>query len=173
MQPPDQRLKRLAESIDALTEKDLQLLNRTQQIAQLRRNAAVEIHTICAEFVISLNRLLSQADVVLDPPVFPPDSFNEFGRTLIQINVHGRILQVDFGATAELVSTEEFRIPYTLEGAVRAFNQQLLEKDIIEEQLVFYTLEKEKNWWRFFDPRTYRSGLFGQDYLISLMERLI
>jgi hypothetical protein len=173
MQPPDHRLKRLAESIDALAEKDLQLLNRTRQMAQLRQNAAVELHTICADFVISLNRLLSQADVNLDPAVFTPDSFDEIGKNLIQINVRGRILQIDFGATPELVSTEEFRIPYTLEGAVRAFNQQFLEKDVIEEQLIFYTLEKEKNWWRFFDPRTYRSGPFGQEYLVSLMERLI
>jgi hypothetical protein len=173
MQPPDQRLKRLAENIDALAEKDQKVLNQTRQIAQLRRNAAVEIHTICAEFVISLNRLLSRADVILDPPVFTPDSFDEIGKNLIQINVRGRILQIDFRATSELVSTEEFRIPYTLEGAVRAFNQQFLEKDIVEEQLIFYTLEKEKNWWRFFDARTYRSGMFGQEYLISVMERLI
>ena len=82
-------------------------------------------------------------------------------------------MRIDFGATPELVSTEEFRIPYTLEGAVRAFNQQFLEKDIVEEELIFYTLEKEKNWWRFFDPRTYRSGPFGQEYLISLMEQLL
>jgi hypothetical protein len=173
MQHPDHRLKRLADSIDALAQKDQHLLNRTRQIAQLRQNAAMEIHTICAEFVISLNRLLSQAEVVLDPPVFTPDSFDETGKNLIQINVRGRILQIDFGATPELVSTEEFRIPYTLEGAVRSFNQQFLEKDIVEEQLIFYTLEREKNWWRFFDARTYRSGIFGQDYLISLMERLI
>jgi hypothetical protein len=97
----------------------------------------------------------------------------EIGRNLIQINIRGRILQIEFGATAELVSTEEFRIPYTMEGAVRAFNQQLLDKDIIEEQLIYYTLEKDKKWWRFLDPRTNRSGPFSQDYLISLMEQLI
>jgi hypothetical protein len=173
MQGPDHRLKRLAANIDALAEKDEHILNRSRQIAQLRQTAAVEIHSICAEFVVSLNRLLSRAEVVLDPPVFGPDSFDDTGRNLIQINVRGRILQIDFSATPELVSTEEFRIPYTLEGTVRAFNQQFLEKDVIEEQLIFYTLEKEKNWWRFFDARTYRSGPFGQEYLVSLMERLL
>jgi hypothetical protein len=173
MQPTDSRLKRLAENIDALTEKDQLLLHRSRQIAELRKKAAVEIYTICAEFVISLNRLLAHAEVVLDPPVFGADSFDENGKNLIQINVQGRILQIDFSATPELVSREEFRVPYTLEGAVRAFNQQFLEKDIIEEQLIFYTLEKEKSWWRFFDARTYRSGPFGQECLISLMERLI
>ena len=56
------------------------------------------------------------------------------------------------------MSTEDFRVPYTLEGSVRAFNQDLLNKDLIEEQLVFYTIEKTRSLWRFFDPRTYRSG---------------
>jgi hypothetical protein len=173
MRPPDHRLKRLAESIDRLAEKDEELLHRTRQIAQLRRRAAAEMHTICAEFAISINRLLTQAQVVLDPPVYPPDSFDEMRKNLFQINANGRILQIEFGATTELTSTEEFRVPYTLEGSVRAFNQQFLEKDVIEEQLIFYTLEKEKNWWRYFDARTYRSGPFEQDYLVSLMERLI
>ncbi|HLI86468.1 MAG TPA: hypothetical protein VKV17_21340 [Bryobacteraceae bacterium] len=173
MQPPDHRLKRLAETIEGLAAKDRQVLDRTRQIAEFRRKAAVEIHGACAEFVLSLNRLLSQPQVVLDPPVFLPESFRESGQNLLQINVRGRILQIDFSATAELVSTEEFRLPYILEGTVRAFNQQFLEKDIIEEQLIFYTLEKEKNLWRYFDPRTYRSGPFGQEYLVSLMERLV
>ena len=71
------------------------------------------------------------------------------------------------------MSTEDFRVPYTLEGFVRAFNQELLDKDIIEEQLIFYTLEKGGKMWRFFDARTYRSGQFDQGYLVSLMEQLI
>lgn len=173
MQPPDHRLKRLAESIEGLAEKDRLLLHRARQIAELRRKAAIEIHGTCGEFVISLNRLLSQPEVELDPPVFLPESFRENGKNLLQINVRGRILQIDFSATPELVSTEEFRLPYILEGTVRAFNQQFLEKDIIEEQLIFYTLEKEKNLWRYFDARTYHSGPFGQEYLVSLMERLV
>jgi hypothetical protein len=65
------------------------------------------------------------------------------------------------------------RIPYTLQGVVRAFNQELLDRSLIEQQLLFYTLEKEKKMWRFFDARTYRSGPFDQEYLISLMEQLI
>jgi hypothetical protein len=169
----DTRLKRLAENIDSLADKDQELMNRSREISDLRRKAAAEIHSICAEFVASLNRLLSRAEVILDPPVFGEQTFQEIGRNLIQINVSGRILQVEFSSTAELVSTEEFRIPYTMEGAVRAFNQQLLEKDIVEEQLIYYTLEKEKKWWRFFDARTYRSGPFGQEYLVTLMEQII
>jgi len=44
---------------------------------------------------------------------------------------------------------------------------------LIEEQLLFYTLEKDRKMWRFFDARTYRSGPFDQEYLASLMEQLI
>ena len=60
-----------------------------------------------------------------------------------------------------------------MKGAVRAFNQALLDRKLIEEQLLFYTLEKEKRLWRFFDPRTYRSGVFDQEYLVTLMEQLL
>jgi len=64
-------------------------------------------------------------------------------------------------------------VPYILSGAVRCFNQQLLERDLIEEQLLFYTLEKSRNLWRFFDVRTYRSGPVDAEYLISLLEQLV
>jgi hypothetical protein len=169
----DTRLKRLAQSIDALADRDQHVLNHAREIAALRRRAAAELHSICAEFVASLNRLLSREAVVLDPPDFGEGAFREEGRNLIQINVRGRILQIEFGSTAELVSTEEFRIPYTMDGSVRAFNQELLEKDIVEEQLLYYTLEKDRKWWRFFDARTYRSGPFDHEYLVSLLEQLI
>ena len=169
----DTRLKRLARSIDALADRDQDLLNRVREITALRRRAAAEIHTICAEFVVSLNRLLLREAVVFDPPDFSEGAFREEGRNLIQINVRGRILQIEFGSTPELVSTEDFRVPYTMDGSVRAYNQELLDKDIIEEQLLYYTLEKDIKWWRFFDPRTYRSGPFDQEYLVSLMEQLI
>lgn len=169
----DARLKRLADSIEALARKDEGLLRRTREIAALRRAAAADLHAICADFVGSVNRLLAHTEVELDPAAYSADSFQVELPTLVQINVRGRILQVSFSATAELVSTEDFRVPYTLQGAVRAFNQELLEKDIIEEQLIFYTLEDHKRMWRFFDARTYRSGPFDQEYLIGLMEQLL
>jgi hypothetical protein len=167
------RLKRLARNIDALADKDQVLLSHAREMAGLRRRAASELHTICAEFVVSVNRLLSRSEIALDPPDFPEDAFHEEGTHLLQINSRGRILQIEFEATAELASTEDFRIPYTIQGSVRAFNQQFLEKDLIEEQLVFYTIEKDKKMWRFFDARTHRSGPFDQDYLVGLMEQLL
>jgi hypothetical protein len=167
------RLKRLAASIDALADRDQDLLSYAREMAGLRRRAAAELHSICAEFVMSVNRLLSRGEMILDPAGFPEEAFHEEGVHLLQINSRGRILQIEFAATPELVSTEDFRIPYTIQGSVRAFNQQLLEKDLVEEQLVFYTIEKDKKMWRFFDARTHRSGPFDQEYLIGLMEQLL
>jgi hypothetical protein len=169
----DARLKRLAASIDALAEKDESFLRRAREIASLRQAAAADIYAICADFVNSVNRLLARTEVVLDPPSYNGNCFQEDLINLVQVNVRGRILQVSFSATPELVSTEDFRVPYILEGTVRAFNQELLDKDIIEEQLIFYTLENHKKMWRFFDARTYRSGPFDQEYLIGLMEQLL
>jgi len=87
--------------------------------------------------------------------------------------VRGRILQVEFHATPDLLSTEEFRVPYTLEGFVRAFNQELLDKNLIEQQLLFYTVEPDRRMWRYFDARTYHTGPFDRGYLLSLMERIV
>jgi len=49
----------------------------------------------------------------------------------------------------------------------------MLDKDLIEEQLIYYTVEKDKTMWRFFDPRTYRSGSLDQEYLTGVMEQLL
>jgi hypothetical protein len=172
-QTRDARLKRLAQSIDALAEKDEGFLRRAREIAALRQTAAADLYAICADFVGSVNRLLERTEVSLDPPGYNGSSFQEDLVNLMQINVRGRILQVAFSATPELISTEDFRVPYTLQGTVHAFNQELLDKDIIEEQLIFYTIENHKKMWRFFDARTYRSGPFDQEYLIGLMEQLL
>ncbi len=149
------------------------MLRRAREIEDFRQRAASEIYSICAGFVNSINELLTDPVMELDPPSFPPGTFQDDSPNLMQINARGRILQVAFSSTAELVSTEDFRVPYILSGTVRAFNQELLDKDIIEEQLIFYTLEHQKKMWRFFDARTYRSGPFDQEYLVSLMEQLV
>jgi len=140
---------------------------------EVRRTAAVEIYTICRDFVQTLNRLMTRGTLLLDPEQFSDSAFQEDGANLIQISVRGRILQVSYSVTPGLVSTEDFRVPYTLAGFVRAFNQELLEKEAIEEQLLFFTVEQNRRTWRYFDPRTYRSGTFDQEYLVSVMERLI
>jgi hypothetical protein len=167
------RLKRLAKNIEALAEKDERILRHARDVALMRKAAATELWSICSELVNSVNRLLPRAQVVLDPAKFTDETFREDAINLIQINVRGRILQVEYEATPELISTENFRIPYTIEGSIRAFNQELLDKEQIEEQLIFYTVERQRTIWRFFDGRTYRSGLLGQEYLVSLMEQVI
>jgi hypothetical protein len=172
-QARESRLKRLAADIDALAKKDERRLDEARSNALLRKAAAAELHAICADFVASINALLARPELNLDPPDFSEEAFSDEGVNLIQVNVRGRILQIEFEASPGLVSTEDFRIPYTLEGSVRAFNQELLDQDLVEEQLIFYTLQKPGNMWRFFDPRTYRSGPFDQDYLVALMEQLV
>jgi len=167
------RLERLAQKINALAKKDELALGKAHEIFELRRLAAHELHAICAEFVKSVNQLLPQPIVDLDPPGLKEEGFIEDGGNLLQINVRGRILQVEFRATPELISTEEFRVPYILAGNIRAFNQALLDKDLIEEQLLFYTLEKHRRMWRYFDARTYHTGAFDAEYLTALMEQIV
>jgi len=169
----DTRLKRLAQAIERLAAKDEIVLRHTREMAALRRAAAADLHAICSDFVNSINRLLENCEVQLDPRSFAGEQMREDITNLIQVNVRGRILQLAYRVTPDLISTEDFRIPYTMEGTVRAFNQELLDKDLIEEQLIFFTLEHHKKMWRFFDARTYRSGPFDQEYLIGLMEQLL
>jgi hypothetical protein len=167
------RLKKLAEAIDALTEKDSALIQKTEEIALLRRRAAVELHKICADFVVAINYHMSKSGLQFDPGEYAPESFDDTGFNLLQINARGRLLQIEFASTAEMISTENFRAPHILEGSIRCFNQEFLEQSVIEEQFIFYCLEKKRNLWRFFDARTYRSGLFDQEYLVTLMEHLL
>ena len=172
-QPGTERLKRLARNLDALARTDEAHIRRAGEIGALRRQAAVELHRLCGDFVRELNEMLSEIELEFQPVEYGPEKFQDAGINLFQINARGRILQIKFEATSELVSTEDFRVPYILAGAIRCFNQQLLDKDLIEEQLLFYTIEKSRHLWRFFDARTYRSGVFDADYLTGLMEQLV
>jgi hypothetical protein len=167
------RLKKLAASIDALAEKDEEQLRRARQVLEIRRRAAAQLHRVCAEFAQAVNELTSRTELKLDPPEFRSDSFRDSEKNLFQLNARGRILQIEFAATEELTSSEDFRIPYTLHGAVRGFNQEMLEQNLVREQLLFYTIEKTGPMWRFFDARTYRTGRFDVEYLIGLLEQLV
>lgn len=166
------RLRKLAQKIDALPERDSQLAMRTGQIDALRRAGAVELHAICANLVQAINGLLNSVVVDLSPEHFAEDSFQDAEPNLLQINLRGRLLMLEFRATESLISTEDFRAPYIMEGAVRSLNQDYLDREAIEEQFLYYCLDR-KNAWRFFDARTYRTGLVDQEYLITLLERLV
>jgi hypothetical protein len=167
------RLKKLAARIDALVEKDEDAIRQAREISSKRRSGAMEVHRICATFVDAVNALATRAQVALDPTKYEPDAFREDSPNLIQINARGRIIQVEFHGTEAAISTEEFRVPYIMEGEVRCFNQELLDRQSVEEQLLFYCLEKHGPMWRYFDPRTYRSGAFDEAFLVAMMEQLV
>jgi hypothetical protein len=173
LRPQHDRLKKLAGRLDLLIEKDERRARHESEIGELRQKAAAELYTICAGFVGSVNSLLQKARVELDPSEYSAEAFRPHDPNLFQIHVRGRIMPITFEAPDEIVSTEHFRVPYVLEGAIRCFNQALLDREAIEEQLLFFCLEKNRKAWRYFNGRTYHSGLFDEEYLVSLMEQLL
>jgi hypothetical protein len=167
------RLKKLAHHIDGLVDKDERQAKEAERILVLRREAFCQLHRICSFFARSINEILKKTTLELTPDPVSLEFFRQEGPNLIQIHVRGRLLQFEIEAPAELVSTENFRIPYILEGAARAFNQDLLDRNAIEEQYVFACLERESVTWHFFDARTYHAGTVDSNYLADLLERVV
>jgi hypothetical protein len=170
--PPD-RLSRLAKSIEAIGERDRRLVEESALVDRFRAQGAVDLHEICRKFVDKINAKLSDPAVVLDPPVFSAEHFNDSGPNLFQISLRGRLLQLEFEATDELYSRDDFRHPYVLRGAVRSFNQDLLDRHGVDEQMIFYCPGNGHAFWYFLDGRTYHTGRVSDDYLISEMEQLL
>lgn len=168
---PD-RLTRLAREIDAIAERDRKLIEESAHVDQLRSRGAADLHAICRVFVDKVNGRLSDGAIMLDPPSFAEGNFDD-GHNLFQINLRGRLLQIEFAATSELYENDDFKRPYVLRGTVRSFNQDLLEHNTVDEQMIFYCPGAAGAAWYFFDERTYRTGRVGEDYLISEMERLL
>jgi hypothetical protein len=167
------RLKRLADTIDALVEKDSRAIALNRQIEARRAEASVELHEIFRAFVSQVNTLTSKAGLTLDPDEFESGQFMESDENCFQIHVRGRILLVTFGPPAEPVSTEEFTEPYILQGVARCFNQELLEHESIEEHRLFYCMDGKSRGWRFAVPRTYQIGPVDENYLASVFEMLL
>jgi hypothetical protein len=167
------RLSRLAEAIEAIGEQDRKLIEESARVDHLRSRGAVDLHSICRAFVDKVNARLSEAAVLLDPPAIREENFNDSGSNLFQINLRGRLLQLEFAATAELFETDDFRRPYILRGSIRRFNQELLDSNTVDEQLLFCCPSGDTAPWYFFDPRTYRTGRVSEDYLIGELERLL
>jgi len=92
---------------------------------------------------------------------------------LLQINTSGRVVQFSFGAHDELASTEHFRTPYILEGVIRWYNQELLDRQEIHEELLFYCLEKTGASWVVYDARRHRASSLDEEHLVQIMEQLI
>lgn len=169
---PD-RLSRLAKAIEAIGEHDRKLIDESAHVDRLRQQGAVELHEICRRFVEKINAKLTSPAVLLDPPSFSSERYNDGGPNLFQINLRGRLLQLEFEAIDELYSRDDFRQPYVLRGAVRSFNQDLLDQHGMDEQMIFYCPNGAEAAWYFLDGRTYRTGRVSEDYLASEMERLL
>jgi len=167
----DEVIGRLARQIDA-TQKAERFLVRADQVANLRRQGACDLHHACAEFVSSVNAQLSEASLDLSPPTYAPEFFRESGANLIQISSQGRQVQIAFEATSQLVSTEKFAIPYVIEGEVRTYNQTMLDRFEIRNLLIFLCVEEGTTKWRFFDWRTRSTGTIDRGLFASLMEPL-
>ena len=131
------------------------------------------MHAICADFAASINRLLTPPVLEMVPPAFAPEMFRNSAANLIQLNAQGRILQIAFESTRERFSTDKFLIPYILEGEVRAYNQEMLERTQVRSHALFYCVEDSRKAWRYHDWPSGRSGLFSQEQLVSLMERIV
>jgi hypothetical protein len=146
--------------------------NRVEE-GRLRKLAQNIESLVQTDFVDSVNRLLSKVTLDLGPPEYSAEAFRDPGANVIQLNAAGRLVHIEFQATDTPTSTEEFRIPYIMRGAVRCFNQQLLDQAVIPELHLFYCLEKNRHTWLLFDPRTHRTVPFDKECLTSLMERLV
>lgn len=167
------RLAKLARNIEALVEKDERLSREARDIAGLRQTAALELHSMCSAFVGSVNKLLSKAMLEFVPPEYSADAFRDPGVNVFQINASGRIVHIEFQATDTSSSTERYPTPYILHGAVRCFNQDMLDRAVIPEWQLFYCVEDRKRNWLLYDPRSHRASPFDKEHLITLMEQLI
>ncbi|HWD97576.1 MAG TPA: hypothetical protein VG345_01005 [Bryobacteraceae bacterium] len=166
-------MSRLAEAIATAAARDRHRIREAERIDRLRAAGAADLYSICRELVDSLNARLIEPAVVLDPPVYSPENFDDSRPNLFQINLRGRLLQIAFAATPELISTEDFRSPYILSGAVRSFNQELLDRHGMEEQNIFYCLDGAAGRWFFSDRRAYRNGRLTADFFARELERLL
>jgi hypothetical protein len=168
------RLKRLAQNIAGLEQKDSEEIRRAAEIGELRSRAAAELHLVCSGFVRAVaGHLPDPSALRLDPQEFSGDEFSDYGTYLFQLSIRGRILQIEFAATSELLCEDDYRVPYTLVGSIRAFNQQMLENSCIDENQIFFTVEQKRSCWVFLDRRTHRAMAFDQERLLALMESLI
>lgn len=169
--PQDDAIARLAKQIDAARKSERFLVN-AEEVAALRRRGAAELHKICAEFVSLLNSRLSGAPVDLAPATFTPEMFREPGVNLFQVGVQGREMQITFQSPPQLFSTDKYLMPYVLEGEVRTFNQEMLERFEIRSQLLFFCLNDDSAVWRYSDLRDFRTAVVDAKLLASLMGRL-
>ena len=167
----DDPIVRLAQRIDA-SRKSESLLRNAEGIAGLRRQGACQLHHVCAEFVSLLKSKGVDSPIELSPQTYSGEMFRERGVNLFQVSSQGRQMQIAFQATPQTFSTEKYLIPYILEGEIRAYNQRMLEHFEIRSQALFYCVDKETAFWRFYDWRNPRNLPVDPELLAGLMQRL-
>lgn len=169
----DERLKQFARRIQEMARKDEERQRQAAAIQAIRLRAAAELHALCLRFVESVNQLLERPMLELSPPDWKDKYYRDSAANVFQLAMVGRIVHLEFRAPETLISTERFRTPYVLEGAVRAFNQEMLDLAVVPERLLFCCLEGENPRWVWFDPRTQRTAPLDEEHLIALFERLL
>ncbi len=152
---------------------DQERIRQSEEFARLRVRAALELHARCSGFVGEINAALAKPLVELSPAAYSGDIYNDNGSNVFQVSVSGRIVHLEFHATATLTSTERLATPYILEGTVRAFNQQMLEMSVVPEQLLFCCPQGSRLNWVWLDPRTQRGSPLDQERLMALLERVM
>ncbi len=165
--------RRLAKLLEAVAARDAERIRQEREIAAVRREAAFELYVICSNLVRSVNAIAGDARLELSPPDYSPELFRDGGPNLFQIGVSGRLVDIAFESTEAILSTENFRTPYTLQGSIRWFSQESLESLGIREHLLFCCLEDGEGSWVWLDSVTHRTGPCDEDYLGRLIEELL
>ncbi len=176
----DDRFRRLAHKIEALRRKDESNATRRAGIVRQRSSAARQLHEICRRFADRLNSYIKEDQIDLVPSEMPEELEDDF-RQQIMLNVRGRVLLIALEAPPALVSTDNFRKAYILQGEVRFFNQELLDEALVEEHGLFFCPSEgpkgadghRQGAWLFWNGRNYKSGLVDEDYLAGLLEQLM
>jgi hypothetical protein len=169
----EQRLQKLARKLDAIPAKDAERIAQAREMEHKQQAAAAELHQLCSAFVASLNAVLREMTVEFTPAEFTPASLDAPSGALFQINASGRIVQITLHCKETAVSTEHFRVPYILEGRIRSFNQDLLDRQEINEYQIFYCVDRTEESWRYFDTRSRTSGRITREFLIDLLDQIV
>jgi hypothetical protein len=168
-----QRLKKLARKLDELPAKDDLRIRQARELQERQMEGGIKLYALCKELVDDLNGVLKNIQIDLTPAEFNPDSMESASGVLFQINASGRIVQLAIYPLENSICTDHFRLPYVLRGAMRWFNQEYLERQEIQEQLLFYCISSNQFSWRYLDPHSRKMGMVDQEFLAEALEQLL
>lgn len=171
--PVSALVQRLARKLEDLPAKDARRIQEAEELERSQYQGGEALHQICREFVELLNSLQDALAVELSPDVFHSEILESPNPVLIQINASGRILQLSILPREAASSTDHFRQPYVLRGAIRWFNQELLDRHLVEEHQVFYCRDREGFHWLYQNARTRKTGPIDGDFLAECLEQLL